>query len=241
LNDQLRLLIELQQFDARILELRASMRALPDKLAPAKQNLAKLEALLQSEKDEFARTEAWRRDQEGILRQEDEAIKKAKAKLQSSSSGREFTAATRELDSKRRTMSEREEEVLKVIEAIETSRKSIAEHEADVDRLRSQLAAEEQGIASKVAELDGQVATLLGQRVTLAERIDPSLLKKYDTVVARRAVALVQVIDGSCQGCHMRLPPQLVNELTRQDSIELCPCCQRLLYRPDDERAQQRE
>jgi hypothetical protein len=230
MKEQLRVLIELQQFDARIQELQQSIRALPERLAPAKRDLAKLETIVQGEQAELAATEKWRRDQEATLKQEDEQIRKAKAKLQASSSSKEFAAASRELEAKRKSMNEREEEILKVIEALESSRKTIAEHEADVQKLRGHIASEDAEIAAKVAELQRQADELLGGRGALLERIDKATLKRYETIQQRRGVAVVEVIHGSCQGCHMKLPPQLVNILARMDSFETCPNCYRLLY-----------
>jgi predicted nucleic acid-binding Zn-ribbon protein len=41
------------------------------------------------------------------------------------------------------------------------------------------------------------------------------------------------VIKGMCQGCHMKLPPQLNNILARLVSIETCPRCGRMIYRKE--------
>jgi hypothetical protein len=49
-------------------------------------------------------------------------------------------------------------------------------------------------------------------------------------VKKRRGFAVVEVVNGACRGCHMSLPPQLVNILAGQDTIENCPSCQRLVY-----------
>lgn len=230
MKDQLRLLIELQGYDARIQEIESSMRALPEKLAPAKADLAKLEALLQGEKDELARTEAWRKEQEIVLAQEQEAIKRAKSKVQDSKSAKDFNAATRELDNKRRSMSEREEETLKVMAAIETSRGSVADHEQDVDKLRQAIAGQEQEMQGRLAELAAELETARAERAQRAAGIDKQLLKRYDTVLLRRGVALVPVRDRACAGCHLDLPPQQVITIMRFESLETCPQCYRLLY-----------
>jgi hypothetical protein len=233
LKEQLRLLVELQSHDARIQEIEHSMRSLPAKLQPAKDDLARLEALLQGEKDALASTEAFRRDQERVLKQEDDAIKKAKSKLQSSSSTKEFAAANRELEAKRKSLSEREEEVLKIIDALESSRTTIADHEQDVVALREHILAEEQAIQGTIAKLAQEVEAQAAERESLVRAADGDLLKRYEHVRRRKGIALVPIEDGSCKGCHMRVPPQLANVLARQESVELCPHCQRLLFVPD--------
>ncbi len=231
MKEQLLLLQELQAVDARILELRASIESLPEKLKPAKQDLERLEALLEQEKAQLADTEAWRAEQENLIRREEEAIKEAKAKVQSAKNSRDYAAANRELENKRRSLSEREDEVLKVSEPLKTTRETVAAHERDVESLRAKIREEEAEIQARVRELEDEAQTHSGERQEKAAKIDRSVLKRYEMVLRRRGVAVVPVKDGACGGCHMKLPPQLNNELARFESIKTCPNCQRLVYR----------
>jgi uncharacterized protein len=233
LRDQLRLLKELQAVDSRAIEVRKQMTALPEKLRPAKNDLAKLEALLAQARAELASTETWKADQEAFIKREEEAVRQARSKLQQSRNTRDYGAANREVENKRRSVSEREEELLKVIGAMEQTRANIATNEAEVERLRAQVAAEEAEIATRVAELAVEANRFEGERKQIAGQLPRELLKRYDTVQKRRGIALAPVAGGSCQGCHMTLPPQLNNILARLQSIETCPSCQRLLYRPE--------
>ena len=60
--------------------------------------------------------------------------------------------------------------------------------------------------------------------------IPKPLLKRYETIRAKRmGVGLALVVDGSCQGCNMKLPPQLYNILQRANTVEQCPSCSRLM------------
>jgi uncharacterized protein len=231
LKEQLLLLQELQAVDARILELRASMQSLPEKLKPAKQDLAKLEAILAQEKAQLADTETWRKEQEELIRREEEAVKQAKAKLQSAKSAKDYAAASREVENKRRSLSEREDEVLKVTEPLESTRQTVGAHEQDVESLRVKIQEEEDALLVRVKELEEEAKGYQAEREEKAAKVNPSLLKRYETVLARRGIAVVPVKEGTCGGCHMSLPPQLNNELARFESVENCPTCQRLLYR----------
>lgn len=233
MKEILLVLQELQQLDVKAHELRQQMTSLPEKLAPAKRDLAKLEAMLQQERSHIADTEKWRIDQEELVRREEDALKKAKTKQQETKNARDFAAASREIDNKRRAISDREEEVLKVIEALDTTRKTMEAHARDVDVLRNHVAEEEAAITARVAEIQQQLADHNQSRVHLTERVPKSILSRYETVQRRRGIAVVPVVNGICQGCHMSLPPQLSNILARFESIEACPACQRLLYRKD--------
>ncbi len=72
------------------------------------------------------------------------------------------------------------------------------------------------------------------QRSEQAMKIKASILRKYDTLRQRRkGLAVVNVVDGVCQGCFMAIPPQLFNRLLRGDELFDCPTCQRIIhYRP---------
>jgi uncharacterized protein len=233
LKEQLLSLLELQQIDARIQEIRQAMAALPAKLAPAVEDLARLEALLQLERDKLAETERWRKEQEELIRAEEDAVKQAKTKLQASRTAKDFSAANRELDFKRRSISEREDEVLKVIEAIEASRQSLAAKEKDVGALREHVEAEQKKIDEKVAELEVEISKFSDERERTAAKVPVALLRRYEVVLKRRGIGLVPAIEGDCKGCHMSLPPQFYYQLARFESVEACPRCQRLLYRAD--------
>lgn len=233
MKDQVLLLLELQKIDTRVLEVRSSMEALPEKLKPAKQDLAKLEAILQEEKNRLADTEKWRRDQEAFIQGEQEAIAKAKVKLQSAKNSTEFAAASREIDNKRRAMSDREDEILRVIEAIEKSRAEIDAHEKDVDQLRQHVRGEDEKVQARVAELETEATAASEGRDEIVAKIDKQLMKRYEKTLRSRGVAVAPCEGGVCQGCHMAVPPQLNNILARLDSVQTCPRCQRILYRPE--------
>jgi predicted nucleic acid-binding Zn-ribbon protein len=233
LKELLLVLQELQTLDAKAHEVRQAKGALPEKLAPAKRDLARLEALLQAERNHIAETEKWRTEQEELVRREEEALRKAKSKLQETKNARDFAAASREIDNKRRSISEREEEVLKIIEALEATRRTMEAHDKDVETLRSHISTEEKEITEKVAELERQLSDHEQSRKRLTEKVPKQILGRYETVQRRRGIAVVPVVNGICLGCHMSLPPQLNNILARFETIESCPNCQRLLFRKE--------
>jgi len=230
LKEQLRVLIELQGYDARIKEQEATMRAIPEKLAPLRKDLQKLEAILSKEQEELDRTEDWRKKQEQQISDEEDGIRKAKLKVQASANARDYAAASRELENKRRAKSDREDEVLKVTEALEKNRALVTEHAADVGKLRDHVTEQEAELAARVEEIEAGLTDARQRREELAGSVEKKLLARYEYVLRRKHVALVPVEGRTCQGCHMNIPPQLANQLARLESVEPCPHCGRLMY-----------
>ncbi|HTE54383.1 MAG TPA: C4-type zinc ribbon domain-containing protein [Kofleriaceae bacterium] len=213
--------------------MRKSIEALPERLRPAKQDLAKLEAMLQQERTQVADTEKWRAEQEELVKRDEEAVRQAKSKLQQSRNTKDFAAANREVENKRRMISEREEELLKMIGAMDSARAQLAQREQDVEALRQTVAAEEATVAARTAEVTVELQQDESGREALASQVPRELLRRYEQVQRRRGIALVPVVEGMCRGCFMSLPPQLGNIIARGTSLESCPSCQRLLYRPE--------
>jgi predicted nucleic acid-binding Zn-ribbon protein len=230
LKDQLRLLLRLQAIDTRVLELKTTIAGLPKPLENDKLNLVKLERMLADEKTHLAETERWRNDQEGLIASEDEAIRKAKTKLQSAKGSKDYTAANREMDNKRRARSEREDEVLKVLEALEKAKADLEAHASHVAKLRERVTAEEQRIGQQIAELEVEATRALDGRDQIVAQLDRTLLQRYEKVHKQRGNAVVSVRAGVCQGCHMSIPPQLNNMLAARRDIQFCPRCNRIIY-----------
>jgi uncharacterized protein len=230
LKEQLTLLEELQQHDARLQEQENTLKTLPEKLQSLKANLARFEAQLDRERQTLAETERFRRDLESQLKTDEGAVQRSKNKLQQVKTSKDYMAAQREVESTRKLIGEREEELLKLIEALETTRTTLATHEKDVAELRAHVAAEEAVTEARLAEMRGKLDQERTVRDVVAARVRPDILKKYSTIRIRRGLAVVPVLKGVCQGCHMTIPPQLYNLLQRGTSVETCPNCNRIVY-----------
>ena len=233
MKDQLRYLLQLQSIDAKVKEFEAQIKTLPTKLDTARRDLAKLEAMLTAEKQRLAETESWKKQQETLMEREVDSMRSAKTKLNASKTGKEFNAATREMDHKKKAIFEREAEIKKVTEVVTTTGAQAEAHSKDVEAVRQSLAADEADVANQVQVLREEIAVVSQGRAELRSKIDGPLLKTYDALVTKRGYSVAPVVKGVCQGCHTSLPPQLNNILARGESIESCPRCARIVYRTE--------
>jgi predicted nucleic acid-binding Zn-ribbon protein len=232
-REQLQNLLRLQTCDVKVRELEAAAKQLPAKLDPLRRDLAKLQGMLDAERAKLSETESWRKTQQEQIDRERDALKAAQAKLQASKNTKEFSAASREVENKRKSIQDRESELKKVIEATKQSTEQLQARDADVGKLRDELTQSEAGMADQVAALDAQLTEARTERDQARSSVEKQWLKTYDTLSAKRGYAVAPVIKGTCQGCHMALPPQLNNILARMETIEMCPRCGRLVYRQE--------
>jgi predicted nucleic acid-binding Zn-ribbon protein len=230
LRDQLKLLEELQRHDARLQELESVMKSLPEKLRAAENALAELEKLLAKERDELLDTEAFRKSQEDDQRDAEQLLNRAKSKLSQVKNLREANAVQREVETTRRQMDSRQEDVQKLADALSQQRGKIDEHEARLSAERKAVEDQRGLVDEKLREIQNQQAEIRVAREATAKLVKPDVLRKYGTIRMRRGMAVVAVKDGTCRGCNMNIPPQLYNVLQRGSSLELCPNCNRIIY-----------
>jgi predicted nucleic acid-binding Zn-ribbon protein len=214
-------------------ELETAATQLPARLDPLRRDLAKLQGMLDAEKAKLGETETWRKNQQDLLDREREALKTAQSKLNASKNTKEYGAASREVENKRKSISDREAELKKVSEVATTSNTQLSARDKDVEGVRGELEQSEAGIADQLNEIISNLAEAKRVRDEARGKVDKQWLKTYDTLVGKRGYAVAPVIKGVCQGCHMALPPQLNNILARMESIETCPRCARLVYRKE--------
>jgi predicted nucleic acid-binding Zn-ribbon protein len=232
-REQLQLLLQLQTCDVKVRELESAAKQLPAKLDPLRRDLAKLSGMLDVERGKLAETDTWRKTQQDQIDRERDAMKQAQSKLQASKNSKEWGAATREVENKRKSIGDREIELKKVLEVSSAGVTQLQARDADVQKLRDELAASEAAMADQVASLDAQLVEARTARDAARVQVEKQWLKTYDTLSAKRGYAVAPVVKGVCQGCHMALPPQLNNILARMESIETCPRCGRLVYRKE--------
>jgi hypothetical protein len=233
MREQLKALLELQNADAKVREIEKIIAGLPSKLDPVRRDLDKLEALLGAERAKLKDTETWRKDHLTAIERENDHLKNAKNKLSASKNGKEFNAANREVDHKRKSITDREAELKKISEAAVTSAAQLETRSKDVEALREQLLGNQASLIEETANMQEKLAAAVVERDAARNGVEPSWRKTYDALSAKRGYAVAPVVKGTCQGCHMALPPQLNNILARLESIETCPRCSRLVYRQE--------
>lgn len=233
MREQLTFLLQLQQADIKVRELETAATQLPAKLDPLRRDLAKLQGMLDAERAKLSETETWRKQQQDLLDREREALKTAQSKLQQSKNSKEFGAASREVENKRKSINDREAELKKVTEASASSTTALQSRDKDVEGVRTELTNSEAAMADQLGALQAQLAEARQARDAARNQVDKQWLKTYDSLAQKRGFAVAPVVKGVCQGCHMALPPQLNNILARMESIETCPRCHRLVYRKE--------
>ena len=206
MREQLKLLEQLQQVDAKLHETQDALSSLPAQLKSLQEDVSRVEKLLETERQQLAEVQQYRAELEGANKADQDLSNKAKTKLSQVRTSKEYMATQRELETTRKSVSERDEELLKLMEAIDSSEKSIGQHEGELQALQEHVAEEERETASDLAKLEDQRKAHEAEHAAMAAGIRRDVLVKYEAIRKRRGLAVVPAQHGVCMGCNMALP-----------------------------------
>jgi predicted nucleic acid-binding Zn-ribbon protein len=229
-REELRALVRLAEIDGSAREIRKELDELPKTLQNMKLDVSRLEQMLEAERRSLEEARALRASHESEIAKSNEALARAKSKGAKAKNAREVEASERELEGVRRSMKDREEEKGRLAQAIAQKTSSLGDREAKLAEFRQLHDAEAVQANARIAELEKQIATVTAGRDAILGTLSKTILARYERVRTRHAVPVSEVIDGTCMGCRMHIPPQQFITLHRAESIEQCPFCHRFLY-----------
>jgi predicted nucleic acid-binding Zn-ribbon protein len=182
-------------------------------------------------REEHATLTARQRDLEGRLAAAEAKMKDRRMRITRIRNDKELGLARREVDLLKEEMSGLEVELVAVMEQVEAVTAKLQGVESELARLAAERDGEAAELRDKIARLTAEMERERATRTELMQSVDGDLRRKYEMIFSRRGgVAVVEVRSGICQGCRMRVPPQLFNEIQRNEHVILCPSCQRMLF-----------
>ncbi|MFP2930333.1 zinc ribbon domain-containing protein [Pyxidicoccus sp. 3LG] len=230
MREKLKALAELQNVDLEVASLRKAADVHPRQIAELERELGVARSAIEAERARLTDMERQKAQLEQNITDEKDKVKKWEARLSEQRSTREYSALAREIDIAKKANLTMAEELAELTKQLGAAREAIKAKEAD-------FASKQQGLSSRMAELRGklgeaetQVKSLEGRRSGVAQGVDSTLLRRYETVRKKKLPALVGVVAGTCQGCNMNVPPQLYNQLRTSLGTDICPSCNRIIY-----------
>jgi hypothetical protein len=231
LSSNLSPLIELQHLDLRLAELREQRRKIPERLATAEAPLKEGTQLLQNAMATMEGLVKERRSNEKDLEVHEAQTEKLKARLSEIKTNKEYQAHLFEIEIANKKRREIEDKILDLMEQIEGTQGAFKEMQAKVGEAERVFLAEKQTVDALALQLDREMSELEQKQSEWAARVDRALLDRYTKLKgARKEQALAAIKDGTCCGCRLQVPPQLVAQVKRADDLYTCPYCQRILY-----------
>jgi len=224
-------LAQLQALDRQLREKTELRQTLEAELAALEsQLLAQREATraAQAERDTL---DTRRRELEAQLESEGAKMTDRRMRLNRVRNEKELQALRREIEVGKEANQQLEEAVLYTLESLDTVSAAAGVAESCLAELEAAVRQKDSDCRIRIEQLTAEVSRERHHRDQIAALLDTDLRQKYEQIFERRGgSAVVEVRNGTCQGCYMHLPPQFFNELQRTRDVRLCPNCHRILF-----------
>ena len=230
--DWLQKLLILQDRDSRCDGIQRQLDAIPQEISSEEANIKALQAKLVVIEKEARDLEVRRLDLEGEVEQTEAAIVKYKTQQMQVKKNEEYTALENEIKALQGKISDLEDTELEVLEAIDAKAVELAAAREETNQqqqtLEAHIALMRQNFDSFASELEDARNAV----VACEADIDPSVLQQYKYVNGqiKRPPVVVQMEDGRCLGCHLKVSGEVESEARKGRDLVRCDSCGRILY-----------
>ncbi len=169
------------------------------------------------------------------IRESSEKVAKDEKRLNEIKNEKELNALTKEINAANKAKKQSEQEKNSLNARFDEKKAALDAREAKLREKESELGRLGSELESKKAGWKEEIGSKLASRDSIKNEIRPEVLKRYETVKAKRGgVGLVAVKNETCQGCFIHIPPQVYILLKRgTEELISCPHCHRILYVED--------
>jgi hypothetical protein len=230
LKNQLALLAELQAIDSQIDKHENDLAKFPAEAQEIARKLVTVRRELDEAESELKTIQETQKKKEAELATEQEKIKRTEKKLLNIKNQKEYNALTREVKLGKKVEGELEEALLELMNRSEALNKEIEKKTRIRDELESGLDQKRAEAKKAASDAESELTKLNESKAELSKDIKTQYLKRYGTIKQVRGTAIAEVHDGTCNACHMSVPPQLAIKVFKQEELIICPNCQRMLY-----------
>ena len=231
MHPDLQHLIRLQQLDTEIESARRRIADIPGIQQALDEKLAEQTATVASVKQRLAESQTARREIEKDVASIQTRLSKYKDQLMEVKTNKEYQTMQKEIATAEESVRSLEDRILDRMEEADVLSRELKLAEAELKRQQADLAREHQALQEEAAALERGADQRSATRAALAKELSPAALALFEHVSRqRKGLAVAEARNGHCMVCHVRLRPQVFNEVRRNESLIQCDSCLRILY-----------
>ena len=228
---EINLLIQLQKLDTQIYGFNRRKRELPLLIKNLEEEFKRKEGVVKEAEGTLKSSLVKQKDKENDLASKEETIKKCQTQLYQIKTNKEYQAMQREIEGHKADKSVLEDEIIAILDEVEENKKVIDKNKALLKEEEKEISAKKEKVNSELKDIEAQLNTLNAQRSESVSKIDKGILNKYERILkGKDGSAMVPVCEDACGGCHLNLPPQVINEIKMRKELVFCESCARVLY-----------
>jgi predicted nucleic acid-binding Zn-ribbon protein len=231
MHPDLQHLIELQDLDLAADRARRRIADVPGAQQALETRLAERTSALASVKERIAAGQVARREVEKELAVVQGRLSKYKGQLMEVKTNKEYQAMQKEMATAEHEVRAYEDKLLEHMEYAEAFATELKAAEAALKAEQADVAREQQSLETERATQQKELDRLTAARAIVVAKLSREALMLFERVAhGRKGIAVAEARGGLCTLCHVRLRPQMFNEVRRNDGLYQCDSCTRILY-----------
>ena len=234
IEEQIKMLVELQELDSVIFSKKRILETVPKRMEELDAALQEKTGKLSALEEEQKKLQLEQKEKESDLAAKETGIKKYQAQLFQVKTNKEYTALEKEIAGIKADNSILEEKIIELLDGVEEIRKKISTEKEVLEAEKAKVSEEKKKIEAERKAAEEEFNGLFARREGFTVNIDKNILSRYERILHNKVgLAMVPVVGGSCGGCNMNLPAQVVNETRLRKDFTFCGNCARILYWKD--------
>jgi uncharacterized protein len=230
MHPDLETLVDLHHADVELRRFDSELQSLPQKKAAIEAQILADRAALDAAKAALDGLSKDRKHLEIEVQDFEAKRSKYKGQLGDVKTNKEYTALLHEIENVEREIRSREDQILDAMERVEGGQARVKSEEASFKVVEGTRREEIRAIEGRIKEDEAKRAEVAAMREKKVTALKPDLLAEYSRILQRRGTALSEAKDGACTMCHVKLRAQVYVDVKRNDAINICSSCSRILY-----------
>ena len=230
------LLAALQEIDQRLRQKESTLQELRQQISASASAVETKQQEAEAQRLRLNELESRQLATELQLKEEEGKIKEKRVRQNRIRNERELMAVRHEIELMKEANEKIEEDGIRLLEQIEQEKTRLVQTQTEIEALKGKMAAEAGRVETQIASLESEVQQERNERERFARDIDADLCARYERIFAKRGgIVVVEIRSDTCQGCYMRIPPHMSNQIRSSVQVNAhtifhCPHCGRILH-----------
>jgi predicted nucleic acid-binding Zn-ribbon protein len=228
---QLLSLMKIQELAIEVQSSHAVVAGAPAKIEEAEGRFRERNAEYVEIKERYDAIDADRRARTLELGALEETRKHFQDSLMQVKNQREYAAVLKEIDAAKAGIGQHEEAILAGMDEVDTLKADLDARAAHIESERTIVEKERDDVEAAVKDALARIERATAERAEIEATLPAALVANVKRVEeGRKGIFLVKAERESCSACHVRLRPQVYQEIKLATKIHMCGSCRRYLY-----------
>lgn len=234
IEKEMEMLLKLQSVDYDLGELERSKDYLPEMINNLETELSETKGAFEAAEKELKEQNLRNSKLDVDLATLNQELAKLHKRMMAIKTNKEYDALTNEISNRKIRISETEEEILKILSAIDDLTERIDHYKKKLEEVEKTNSTQLTQLRHELDSIEDKIKMKKGDRKNITVRIDKRLLATYERVRKGRGDQVVVTIKKrACGACYKGIPPQIIQEIRKGEMIYTCDNCGRILIWTD--------